>query len=102
MENQAMSALVVSLMEFPYEISDKWKNKFQLPVSSREEMYKEEVISTMGYLKLRKIKRMMEENQQDLEKPHSPEEQLTLLQTHQALKQMEKELLQHLGTVIVR
>ena len=57
MENQAMSALVVSLMEFPYEISDKWKNKFQLPVSSREEMYKEEVASTMGYLKLRKIKR---------------------------------------------
>lgn len=102
MENQAMSALVVSLMEFPYEISDKWKNKFQLPVSSREETYKEEVVSTMGYLKLRKIKRMMEENQQDLEKPHSPEEQLTLLQTHQALKQMEKELLQHLGTVIVR
>ena len=102
MENQAMSALVVSLMEFPYEISDKWKNKFQLPVSSREETYKEEVVSTMGYLKLRKIKRMMEENQQDLEKPHSPEEQLTLLQTHQALKLMEKELLQHLGTVIVR
>ncbi|MCF1713138.1 DNA primase [Flavihumibacter sp. RY-1] len=102
MENQAMSALVVSLMEFPYEVSDKWKNKFRLPVSSREEMYKEEVLATLRYLKLRKIKRMMEENQQDLEKPHSPEEQLTLLQTHQALKQMEKELLQQLGTVIVR
>lgn len=102
MENQAMSALVVSLMEFPYEVSDKWKNKFRLPVSSREEMYKEEVLATLRYLKLRKIKRMMEENQQDLEKPHSPEEQVTLLQTHQALKQMEKELLQQLGTVIVR
>lgn len=102
MENQAMSSLVVSLMEFPYEVSDKWKNKFRLPVSSREEMYKEEVLATLRYLKLRKIKRMMEENQQDLEKPHSPEEQVTLLQTHQALKQMEKELLQQLGTVIVR
>jgi DNA primase len=102
MENQAMSALVVSLMEFPYEVSDKWKNKFRLPVSSREEVYKEEVLATLRYLKLRKIKRMMEENQQDLEKPHSPEEQVTLLQTHQALKQMEKELLQQLGTVIVR
>ncbi|MBL7770168.1 MAG: DNA primase [Flavipsychrobacter sp.] len=102
MENQLMSALVVSLMEFPYEVSDKWKNKFRLPVTSRDEMYKEEVLSTLRYLKLRKIKRMMEENQQDLEKPHSPEEQMTLLQTHQALKQMEKELLQQLGTVIVR
>ncbi len=102
MENQAMSAQVVSLLEFPYEVSDKWKNKFLLPVSSREEMYKEEVISTLSYLKLRKIKRMMEENQRDLEKPHSMEDQITLLQTHQALKQMERDLLQSLGTVIVR
>jgi DNA primase len=102
MENQAMSALVVSLMEFPYEVSDKWKNKFRLPVSSRDETYKEEVLATLRYLKLRKIKRMMEENQKDLEQPHSEDEQITLLQTHQALKQMEKELLQQLGTVIVR
>lgn len=101
-ENQSLSAIVVSLMEFPYEISEKWKLKFQLPVSDREETYKEEVKSTLGYLKLRKIKRMISENQQDLSLPHSPEEQLNLLQTHQLLKNMEKELLIHLGTVIVR
>ncbi|MBZ5856291.1 DNA primase [Flavihumibacter profundi] len=101
-ENQALSAVVVSLLEFPYEVSEKWKNKFQMPVNSREEIYREEVISTLGYLKLRKIKRMMQENQIDLGKPHTPEEQLNLLQTHQALKLMERELLQHLGTVIVR
>jgi DNA primase len=101
-ENQELSAIVVSLIESRYELSDKWKDKFQMPVTSREETYKEEVISTLGYLKLRKIKRMMEENQQDLGKPHTPEEQLNLLQTHQALKQMERDLVQHLGTVIVR
>lgn len=101
-ENQALSAVVVALLEDPYEISEKWKNKFQLPVSSREETYKAEVVSTLGYLRLRKIKRLIDENQADLEKPHSPEEQLTLLQTHLALKQMEKELLQRLGTVIVK
>lgn len=101
-ENQELSAIVVSLMEFPYEISDKWKVKFQLPVSDREENYREEVKSTLGYLKLRKIKRMINENQMDLAQPHSPEEQLNLLQTHQLLKNMEKELLVHLGTVIVR
>lgn len=102
MEDQSMSAVVVSLLESPYELSDKWKNKFKMAVSDRDEMYKEEVISTLGYLRLRKIKRMIDENQIDLEKPHTPEEQLNLLQTHQALKKMEKELLQHLGTVIVR
>jgi DNA primase len=102
MEDQTMSAVVVSLLESPYELSDKWKNKFKMAVSDREEMYKEEVISTLGYLRLRKIKRMIDENQIDLEKPHTPEEQLNLLQTHQALKNMEKELLQNLGTVIVK
>lgn len=101
-ENQTLSTVVVSLLEFPYELSLKWKDKFQLPVVSREETFREEVISTLGYLKLRKIKRMMEENQRDLGLQHSPEEQITLLQTHQALKQMERELLKNLGTVIVR
>ncbi|KIC91751.1 DNA primase [Flavihumibacter sp. ZG627] len=101
-ENQELSAVVVSLLEFPYELSDKWKDKFEMAVSSREESYKQEVISTLGYLKLRKIKRMIDENQKDLGVPHSPEEQLNLLATHKALKDMERELLRHLGTVIVR
>ncbi|MCG7858563.1 DNA primase [Flavihumibacter sediminis] len=101
-ENQELSAVVVSLLEFPYELSDKWKDKFEMAVSSREDSYKQEVISTLGYLKLRKIKRMIDENQKDLGVPHSPEEQLNLLATHKALKDMERELLRHLGTVIVR
>ncbi|KIC93916.1 DNA primase [Flavihumibacter solisilvae] len=101
-ENQELSAVVVSLMEFPYELSEKWKDKFQMAVSQRDDTYREEVISTLGYLKLRKIKRLIDENQQDLSRPHTIEEQMTLLQTHQALKQMERELLQNLGTVIVK
>lgn len=101
-ENQALSAVVVALLEDPYEVSDKWKNKFQLPVVSREETYKEEVISTLGYLKLRKIKRLIAQNQADLEKPQTPEYQFNLLQTHLHLKQMERELVHKLGTVIVK
>jgi DNA primase len=89
-------------LEFPYEVSEKWRNKFQMPVSSREDSYKEEVLATLGYLKLRKIKRMMLENQADLGKTHTADEQLTLLQTHQALKQMEREILLQYGTVIMR
>jgi DNA primase len=56
----------------------------------------------MCYLKLRKIKRLMEENQQDLSKPHTDEELMVLLQTHRHLKEMERALLQDLGTVIVK
>jgi DNA primase len=73
-----------------------------MAVATREDLYKEEVTSTLNYLKLRKIKRMINQNQQDLEKPHSSEEQLMLIQTHQHLKQMERGLLLQAGTVIIR
>ena len=101
-EDQSLSAVVVSLLEFPYELSAKWKDKFQMAVATREDVYRQDVRNTIAYLKLRKIKKMVEENQADLLREHSPEEQTTLLQTHQALKQMERELLKEYGTVIVR
>ena len=48
------------------------------------------------------IKRLMEENQQDMTKPHTDEELMMLLQTHMHLKQMERNIMLHLGTVIVK
>lgn len=101
-EDQQLSTLLVSIMDFPYELSEKWKSEFEMPVATREQLYKEEVVSTLSYLKLRKIKRMIDQNQQDLEQPHTSEEQLMLIQTHQHLKQMERQLLQFAGTVIIR
>ncbi len=101
-ENQELSTLVVGIMDFPYELSPNWKDHFEGKIATREDLYKEETLSTITYLKLRKIKRMIEENQKDLEKPHSSEEQMMLLQTHQHLKQMETLLTKQLGTVILR
>jgi len=101
-DNRELSTLVVSLMDFPFEVSSKWKEKYELPVQTRDMLYREEVTGTLSYLKLRKIKRLIVLNQQDLEKPHTPEEQLTLIQTHQHLKEMERELLAQAGSVIVK
>lgn len=97
-----MSSLVVSIMDFNYEISPNWKEHFDGHIATREELFAEEVFSTLNYLKLRKIKRLMDENQRDLERTTSSEEQLMLVQTHQHLKQMEIELTKQLGTVIFR
>lgn len=97
-----MSALVVSIMDFDYEISPNWKEHFEGHIATREELFAEEVFSTLNYLKLRKIKRLMDENQRDLEKTNIAEDQMVLVQTHQHLKQMEIELTKQLGTVIFR
>ena len=101
-EDQELSALAVSIMDLNYEISPNWKDHFEGKIFSPDELYKENVLSTMRYLKLRKIKRLMEENQQDWAKPHSDEELRMLMQTHQHLKELERALLQDLGTVIVK
>jgi len=97
-----MSALVVSIMDFNYEVSPNWKEHYEGHIPTRDDLFKEEVFSTLNYLKLRKIKRLMDENQHDLEKATQAEEQMMLVQTHQHLKEMEIELTKQLGTVIFR
>jgi len=101
-EDQQMSSLVVSIMDFNYEISPKWKEHFEGHIATRDDLFAEEVFSTLNYLKLRKIKRLMDENQRDLERSTVAEDQMILVQTHQHLKQMEIELTKQLGTVIFR
>ncbi|MEO7306922.1 MAG: DNA primase [Ferruginibacter sp.] len=101
-EDLQMSTLVVSIMDFNYEISPNWKEHFEGHIATREELFAEEVFSTLNYLKLRKIKRLMDENQRDLEKATVAEDQMMLVQTHQHLKQMEIELTRQMGTVIFR
>ena len=101
-EDLAMSTLVVNVMDYNTDISPNWKEFYQGKIATREELYKEEVFSTVNYLKLRKTKRMMDENQREMEKEHTIEEQLMLLQIHQHLKQIEIDLTRALGTVIFR
>lgn len=101
-EDFAMSTLVTNVMDYTYEISHNWKKIFEGKIATREDLYKEEVFSTLNYLKLRKIKRMMDENQRDLEKEHTTDEQMVFLQIHLHLKKMEIELTKLLGTVIFR
>jgi DNA primase len=101
-EDQNISACVVSLLDFPYELSPNWKEHFEGKIFTRDDLYREEIISTVNYLKLRKVKKMIEENQKDLSRISSADDQMVIIQTHQALKQMEIELLKNIGTVILK
>jgi DNA primase len=130
--DQQLSILAVSLLQFPHEESARWKTEFsqqtgyqarlfeqdyddfittlsagqesslQHFLKAEEDRSAEVVQSAIHYLKLRKIKRMLLENQQDMEKQHSADEFSVLLQTHEHLKQMEIALGKQSGTVIIR
>lgn len=101
-EDRELSNLVLQVLDYHTEISPNWGDHFEGHIPTRDELYQEEVFSTLNYLKLRKIKRLIEENQRDLEKSAEAEAQLVLLQTHHHLKNMEIELTKKLGTVIFR
>jgi DNA primase len=101
-EDQELSALAVSVMDFRYELSSNWKDHYEGKISTPDDLYKENVLSTMRYIKLRKINQLMEDNQRDWDKPHSDEELRMLMQTHQHLKNMQMSLMQEVGTVIVK
>ena len=102
-EDPIISKTAVSLNDIRYELSTRWKEApYEVKVPSREERYREELQSVLIYLKLRKIKSMMDQNQRDMEQPHSPEELTTFLLTHKHLKDLEIELTRDLGTVIYK
>lgn len=126
-----LSTFAVSLFDFHHQQSPRWKSDksqasgyqhrlFQQDYKSfmrtldrnnstelenylkiEEDRSHEEVLSAICYLKLKKVKKLLVQNQADLEKA-PPEEQMTLFLTHQHLKAMEMELTNKLGTVIVK
>jgi len=130
--DQKISSFAVSLLNFPYDESDHWRKEFsqstgyslQLFEQSYEDFMQtiakdndsrlikylkmdedrtnEAVESAINYLKLKKIRRMLLENQQDMEKEHTAEEYNVLRQTHEHLKDMEIALAGRIGTVIIK
>ena len=127
--DEAMNSMVISLLEFPYELSPRWelmkdgerhiektdepvapKKKFKLQEENEEEdrlraiqqRMENDVKNSTDHFMLHKLKHMLEENQQDLLKTNDPAEQRTLLELHMALKKYETDITKELGTVILR
>ena len=102
-QDPQLNVLAVSLMDnSSFEISPNWHEKFDRGVPTREEQYTIEVRSCISYLKLKKIKRLMLENQRDLETNTDPAMLRTLVETHQHLKLLEVELAKNSGIVIIK
>lgn len=97
-----MSNAVVNMIEFPYEVSAGWAQKYEMPVPTREDNYRQDIISSIRYLELRKIKKLIAVNEDELSKTASTERQMLLIQTHSHLKKMEMQLTKEIGMVIMK
>jgi len=117
-QDNEVSTLVVSLMNSPYELSSHWNSEAQAfssleqgfrkymnieyihkPLMKEVKTFKDDVLSTLQFLKLKKIKHLMEQNLGDLEANNSYEKFLELLPPHLHIKEMEVELAKRTGIV---
>lgn len=100
-EDEKVQKWVVSLFEPDHELSTRWNEKLGKPEREDVKDIINEIEIGLMYFKLRKVKKMISQNQMDLET--APEkEQIQLLQIHKHLKEVERALTQGIGTVILK
>jgi DNA primase len=97
-EDANLNNLVINLMDSQTEISSNWNKRYEGKIATREDLFREEVISTLTHFKLRKIKKLIEQNNEEM-KTVSTDEAMILIKVQQALKKVEKQLTTNMGTV---
>ncbi len=100
-EDSQIQQLVMGLFEPEHELSLRWNEKLGLKKALEEVTFQHQIEVSLLYYKLRKIKKMIRQNQEDMEKVHG-EEQIQLLHIHKHLKDAERELTKIIGTVIFK
>ena len=101
-EDLSLSKVVVDLVQFPYEISEGWEERYETKVPRKDDNYINDITSTICYLQLSKIKKLITINEKELALSSKTEETNLLIQTHFHLKQLEMGLTKELGTVILK
>jgi DNA primase len=100
--DESLNRLVISLLEFPYELSPKWEELVQGKKTDEMERSRRDAQYTVNYYVLRKLKGLLEQNQKELQTEADVQQQQTLMSLHMELKNMERAITSELGTVILR
>ncbi len=100
-EDPQIQQMVMGLFEPEHELSQRWNEKLGIKKAVAATPFQHEIEVSLLYFKLRKIKKMIRQNQVDMEKA-SGEDQIQLLHIHKHLKDAERDLTQIIGTVIFK
>jgi DNA primase len=99
--DDATRTLLIQITMQHQELSYNWDNVMEgMHILNRDTSH-QDVLMSVNYYKLRKIKKMFDENQRDLEQAPK-EDYRRLIELHQHLKAIEREITLQLGTVIIR
>ena len=100
-DDASIRELLINISLFPFELSNRWDEILPNMNIVNKDVSISDTEMSLNYFKLRKIKKMFEQNQRDMETA-SFEEQLKLIELHKQLKEFEIAITKQLGTVILR
>ena len=90
---------IIDLSANKYELSDKWKNKFNIHVNDEFDDLKKSTYANILRFKFRLIKKMINENLQILNSNIDYKKQQEIIKIHNKLKSVEIDIAKHLGNV---
>jgi len=102
-QDKEISNLAISLLSSPHSLSPNWNDdKRQIYVKSETDNLKDTIIKSIFRIKKRKIDERIQKVREEMKEETNPENISILLHKYQKLKEVEKETLTFLGTVITR
>ena len=90
---------IIDLSTSKYEISDKWKNKYNIHVTEETDTLKKTTYTNILRLKFRLIKKMIKDNLKNLNNINDSNLEKEILAIHNKLKSAEIEIADKLGNV---
>lgn len=104
-EDEEIRSTVINATMFNFELSQRWDEKLVNVKLVNRDNSQADVTKSLHYFKVRKIKKMLDQNQRDMERANNSsqsEEYIRLIKIHLHLKEMEKEISRSSGTVIFK
>lgn len=106
-QDEAISKLAVDLLSSPYTLSKNWETKHKIYVATEDEILKHMVVQAVYSFKLRKLEKMIEDNQRQLKKmeeskAYDQAEMMDLIQANHQLKTSRISFAKELNRVVTR
>lgn len=101
-EDETLKQAAVDLITDRFELSENWEEMQGIFIPKDEDILDSLVVKGILRLKLRHIRKMLNENAQKMTEAETIEDQGEVMKFHMELKEVEKEIAQRLGNVVLK
>ncbi len=101
-ESENIRKLAIDLLTTPYSLSDNWEERHRIYVKKENENLRENVYRVLYAFKLKKLEKMIGENQEKIKKADNDEELMPLLENERNLKNTRSRFAKELDRVVTK